>query len=120
MQTGKNIQELEKIIADQDIEIKVLKKIISTLKTDSNAQKIESLRIQLRKQYEAACEQLYLFDDFETSSVIGALEETPSDVEIEVSSYIRRKDIQRNLHSTDITGKNTVCCSFHVTSICMC
>lgn len=91
MQTGKNIQELEKIIADQDIEIKVLKKIISTLKTDNNAQKIESLRIQLRKQYEAACEQLYLFDEFETSSVIGALEETPSDVEIEVSSYIRRK-----------------------------
>lgn len=88
---GKSIEELKKIIADQDTEIKVLNRIIAMLKKDADAEKLAELKAQLRRQYEVACEQLYLFDEFETEAKSDAVNETPDDENIDVSSYIRKK-----------------------------
>lgn len=85
------IEQLKDTVRDQDIEIKVLKKMISILTKEGNAEKLKALRMRLRKQYEAASEQLYLFDDVETTTELGALEETPEDVSIDVSGYTRKK-----------------------------
>ena len=85
------IEQLQATIKDQDIEIKVLKKMVSILSKESDAEKLKALRMRLRKLYESATEQLYLFDDVETTTELGALEETPEDVSIDVSGYTRKK-----------------------------
>ena len=87
------IAELEKTVADQDIEIRVLKKLNSILKSQANAneQKVHDILEELRKQFRSSTEQLMLFDDIENTASLGSLEETPESETVEVRSYTRKK-----------------------------
>jgi len=89
----RRIAELEKTVADQDIEIRVLKKLNSILKSQANAndQKIHDMLEALRARFRSSTEQLMLFDDIENTATLGSLEETPEGEKIEVQSYTRKK-----------------------------
>ncbi len=91
MPQEQSVEELKKIIADQDIEIKVLRKLVSMIKGAIRDERIDDLRAGLRKRFESASEQLCLFDEAETAAVGGAMEETPPGQEVVVESYVRRK-----------------------------
>ena len=87
------VEKLEKTVSDQDIEIRVLKKLNSILKSQANTNetKIQDMLDLLRKAYRSSTEQLLLFDDIENTAILGTIEETASDAPIEVKSYCRRK-----------------------------
>ena len=87
------VEKLEKTVSDQDIEIRVLKKLNSILKSQANANetKIQDMLDLLRKAYRSSTEQLLLFDDIENTAMLGTVEETATDAPIEVKSYCRRK-----------------------------
>ena len=87
------VEKLEKTVEDQDIEIRVLKKLNSILKSQANANetKIQDMLDLLRKAYRSSTEQLLLFDDIENTAMLGTVEETATDAPIEVKSYCRRK-----------------------------
>lgn len=87
------VEKLEKTVEDQDIEIRVLKKLNSILKSQANANetKIQDMLDLLRKAYRSSTEQLLLFDDIENTVMLGTVEETSTDAPIEVKSYCRRK-----------------------------
>ena len=93
MDRDKRIEELEKIVAEQSIEIKVLKKLNSILQSQANAneRKVHDMLEALRNQFRSSTEQLLLFDDIENTATLGVLEETPEGESIEVKSYTRKK-----------------------------
>lgn len=93
MDRDKKIEELEKIVAEQSIEIKALKKLNSVLQSQANAneQKVHDMLEALRNQFRSSTEQLLLFDDIENTANLGALEETPEGENIDARSYTRKK-----------------------------
>ena len=93
MDKDKRIEELERIVADQNLEIKVLKKLNNILQNQANAnsRKVHEMLEALRKQFRSSTEQLELFDDIENTANLGALEETPEGENIDVRSYTRKK-----------------------------
>ena len=92
-QLESRVKELEKLSEDQDIEIRVLKKLNSILKNQANANetKIHDMLEALRNQFRSSTEQLLLFDDIENTVTLGVLEQTPEGEAIEVRSYTRKK-----------------------------
>lgn len=93
MDRDRRIEELEKIVAEQSLEIKVLKKLNSILQSQANAneRKVHDVLEALRSQFRSSTEQLLLFDDIENTATLGVLEETPEGEAIEVRSYTRKK-----------------------------
>ena len=93
MDKDRRIEELEKLVEEQDIEIKVLKKLNSMLKVQANANetRIHDMLEMLRKNFRSATEQMMLFDDIENTAMLGSLEETQEDSEVNVQAYTRKK-----------------------------
>lgn len=92
-QLENRVRELEKLTEDQDIEIRVLKKLNSILKSQANADetKVHDMLELLRKAYRSSTEQQMLFDDIENTTALGALEETPEGESVDVRAYTRKK-----------------------------
>lgn len=85
------IKEKDKTISDLTLELKVEKELCATLSREQNAERLRILRARLRRQFEASTEQLLLFDEAETTTVLGAVTETPEDAPVVVPSYCRKK-----------------------------
>ena len=87
------INELEKVIAEQDSLILAIKKVNEML---TKVAKADSVRVKdlieaLKRNFQSSTEQLLLFDDIENTANLGTLEEMPESSSIEVKSYVRKK-----------------------------
>ncbi len=78
-QLENRVRELEKLTEDQDIEIRVLKRLNSILKSqaDANETKVHDMLELLRKAYRSSTEQLLLFDDIEKPQLSEPLRRRP-------------------------------------------